>query len=86
MSPATPSLVEVVTIPIPNLTPTEIAKLHNLMVKATCAREDFGADHLTTLITVGQGMFWSNEFDTRVRKLAQDVTDEFERQGQGDER
>jgi len=41
--------------------------------------EDFGDEHLETLLLIGQGMFWSKELDIAARELAQKVKDEFER-------
>lgn len=41
------------------------------------AAEDFGEDHLQTLLLIGQGMFWSKELDIAARELADKVKEEF---------
>ena len=67
--------------PVTNLT------LHTLLAQAIGEHENFGDDHLQTLITVGKGMFWSKELDQAARALAEQVEEEFDRFGNtpGDE-
>lgn len=47
-----------------------------LLAQATTAGEDFGPEHEETLVTIGKGMFWSQDFDNEARALAKKIRSE----------
>jgi hypothetical protein len=58
---------------------TSTPELKKLLAAAVGASvEDFGDDYLETMLTIGQGMFWSEELDIAARELAAKVKEEFE--------
>ena len=60
-------------------------ELANLVADAIkVPRKDFSKHHLEALLVIGQGMFWSGEFDIRANDLADAIRAEFDRQKPSD--
>jgi hypothetical protein len=65
------------------MTTTPIKSTFNQMLAdALGAGEHFSDEHVEILLLIGQGMFWSDEFNIAARKLADKVRKEFKYCGQ----
>jgi len=53
--------------------------LTRLLAEATTGGEDFGPDHEDVLVTIGKGMFWSQDWDEAARELAKEIHAELSR-------